>query len=275
MKKYEVRDRVVAITGSTGGLGGGLARALVNKGARVALLDIDRRALHAQQEALGQSAFAFETDVRSMSSVNDAMNAAAEHFGGIDIVIANAGIDCVEPLISADPENFERVIDINLTGVWRTFRSSIPYVAQRQGYLMAVSSMAAFVHSPLQAHYTASKAAVWAMCNSIRLEVRHMGVDVGSVHPTFFQTPMMEQVHSDNAGLKLWGGNRGGIWKMISIESVVNGIVNGIENRRDMVVLPKQNALIARAPGLFRPLIEAIGFKEKDVREAIEISTRR
>jgi hypothetical protein len=86
---------------------------------------------------------------------------------------------------------------------------------------------------------------------------------------------MMEQVHSDKAGLKLWGGNRGGIWKMISIESVVGGIVNGIENRRDMVVLPKQNALIARAPGLFRPLIEAIGFKEKDVREAIEISTRR
>lgn len=108
------------------------------------------------------------------------MTDAAEHFGRIDIVIANAGIDTMAPMASIDPAAFERVIDINLTGVWRTFRAALPDVQTHQGYLLAVSSMAAY--SPLQASHTASKAGVWAMCDSIRLEVRHLGVGVGSAH---------------------------------------------------------------------------------------------
>ncbi|GLC91093.1 short-chain dehydrogenase [Cupriavidus sp. TA19] len=275
MAKYNLRGRVVAITGSTGGLGAAVSRALVAKGATVALFDIDRAALEAQVRALGDGAFAHEADVRSLESINRAMSAAAQHFGGLDIIVANAGVDYVEPLISADPEKFERAIDINLTGVWRTFHAGLPHVMPRKGYLMAISSMAAFVHSPLQAHYTASKAGVWAMCDSIRLEVRHLGVGVGSVHPTFFQTPMMEAVHANDAGLKLWNGNQGGLWKMVTLENVVAGILRGIERRSDMVVLPKQNTLVAKAPGFFRSFVETIGFKQSDIKEAIALSVRR
>lgn len=275
MAKYNFHGRVVAITGSTGGLGAAVASALVAKGANVALFDIDRAALEAQVRALGDGAFAYEMDVRSLDSINRAMSAAVQHFGGLDIIVANAGVDYVEPLISATPGKFERAIDINLTGVWRTFHAGLPHVMQSRGYLMAVSSMAAFVHSPLQAHYTASKAGVWAMCNSIRLEVRHLGVGVGSVHPTFFQTPMMEAIHSDKAGVKLWNGNHGGLWKMISLEDVVAGILRGIERRSDMVVLPKQNTLVAKAPGFFRSFVEALGFKQSDIKEAIALTVRR
>ena len=272
MTDYSLRDRVIAITGSTGGLGSALAEALRAKGAKLALFDLNAEAVHLQAAALGGTSVArgWQVDVTSYDSLDAAMRAAAAHFGGIDIVVANAGVEVVAPMATTAPVVFERVIDINLNGVWRTFRAALEHVQERQGHLLAISSMAAFVHSPLQASYTASKAGVWALCDSIRLEVKHLGVTVGSVHPTFFNTPMMDRVHANPAGAKLWGGNRSGFWKMVTLESVVAGIVRGIERRSDMVVLPAQHTLVARAPGLFRRFIEAFGFRQSDVVEAID-----
>ncbi len=200
MANYDLEDRVVAITGSTGGLGSAVAKALVAKGAKLALFDLDGAATAAQAKALGddRQARGWPVDVGSLASLETAMDETARHFGGIDVAIANAGIMAVESILTADPGRFERVVDVNLNGVWRTFRTALPHVQPREGYLMAISSMAAFVHSPMQAPYTASKAGVWAMCDSIRLELRHLGVGVGSVHPTvfFFATPMMDVIHT-------------------------------------------------------------------------------
>ncbi len=86
------------------------------------------------------------------------------------------------PLETLDPELWERVIDINLSGAWRTFRATLPHVKQTKGYLLAISSMAAFVHSPLNGPYVASKAGLWALCDATRLELRHEKVAVGSAH---------------------------------------------------------------------------------------------
>jgi NAD(P)-dependent dehydrogenase (short-subunit alcohol dehydrogenase family) len=275
MSKYELTNRVVAITGSTGGLGSAVAAALRAKGAHLAVFDLDVAKAEAQARTLGGLSLArgWAADVRSMQSLEAAMAKAAAHFGHIDVVVANAGIDTMAPMATLDPEAFERVIDINLTGVWRTFRAGLPYVRERQGYLMGISSMAAFVHSPLQASYTSSKAGVWALCDSVRLEVRHLGVGVGSVHPTFFPTPMMDDVVADPAGRALWGGNGKGLWKMVPREDVVRDIVAGIERRADMVVVPKRNTLIAKAPGLFRGFIERVGFRGKNIQHAIELAS--
>jgi NAD(P)-dependent dehydrogenase (short-subunit alcohol dehydrogenase family) len=274
MSHYDLSGRVVAITGATGGLGSALARALSAKGARLALFDVDETAAARLAQGLGdeRQAQAWRVDVRSYDELQTAMDSAAAHFGGIDVVIANAGIDEVAPMATMHPAAFDRVIDINLNGVWRTMKVGLPHVAKQHGYLLAISSMAAFVHSPLQAHYTASKAGVWAMCDSIRLEVQHLGVGVGSVHPTFFHTPMMDQVHADAAGAKLWGGNKDGLWRMISRDEVVDGVIRGIERRSDMVVLPARNALIAKAPGFFRKAAEKLGFKSSDIVEAISLA---
>ena len=271
---YELAGRVVALTGSTGGLGRALATELRARGARLALLDLDPDAVAKQVLSLdnGGDVWGSHVDVRSWATVQQAINAAAAHFGGIDIVIANAGIAIASPMEKLAPEAFDRVIDINLNGVWRTFKAGLPHVQQRRGYLMAISSMAAFVHSPLQAHYTGSKAGVWAMCNSIRLEVRRLGVGVGTVHPTFFATAMMDEVLADPAGVKIWGGNSGGLWKMVPLDDVVAGIVNGIRHRQDLIVIPRQNTLPAKAPGLFRRIIERIGFRDTEIASAIALA---
>ncbi|MEH1712601.1 SDR family NAD(P)-dependent oxidoreductase [Acinetobacter pittii] len=275
MTKYELKDKVVVITGSTGGLGLAIAQALRIKGAKLALLDLDLNKVEAQVKQLGGESVAagWITDVRSLESIESAMANASKHFGKIDVVIANAGIATIESLEHMAPETFERTIDINLIGVFRTFRAAIPYMKKTQGYLLAVSSMAAFVHSPLNTHYTSSKAGVWALCDSLRLELKYSNIGVGSLHPTFFQTPMMDAVHDMPAGNAVWKGNTG-IWKYVPIEEVVSAVVNGIEKRKDIIIVPKINTSIAKAPGLFRGLIEFLGFNSKQLRQTMSLSEK-
>ena len=227
--------------------------------------DLDGAATEAQARTLGGAEVArgWSADVRDLKTLQVAVAEAAEHFGRIDVVIAGAGVAVMAPMATMDPAAYERVIDINLNGAWRTFRAALPHVQQHRGYLLAISSMAAFVHSPLQASYTASKAGVWAMCDSIRLELRHLGVGVGSVHPTFFRTPMMDDVLADPAGRELWGGNEKGLWRMVPLQTVITGIVDEIERRAD---------LIAKAPGLFRPFFDRVGFRGQTVPRAIELA---
>jgi NAD(P)-dependent dehydrogenase (short-subunit alcohol dehydrogenase family) len=201
------------------------------------------------------------------------MQHVVEHFGKIDVVIANAGIGSPESLQHMAPETFERTIDINLVGVFRTFRAAIPYVKQTQGYLLAISSMAAFVHSPLNTHYTSSKAGVWALCDSLRLELKADNISVGSFHPTFFQTPLMDAVHANPAGKAVWNGNTG-IWKYVPIETVVADLVAGIEQRKSMIIVPKNNKLVALAPGLLRQLVEWVGFNRKGLEQTMQLSER-
>lgn len=276
MTRYVLRDRVIAITGATGGLGRAAAIALRGKGAKLVLLDLDRDSLNALAIDLGGPGVAagWVADARSLQSLEAALKDAAGHFGGIDVVIAGAGIGSPESLESMEPAAFDRVVDINLNGVWRTFRAALPYVKARQGYLLAISSMAAFVHSPLNAHYTASKAGVWALCDSIRLELKPQGVGVGSLHPTFFQTPMMEAVIDHPCSALVWNSHRG-IWKFVALDQVVASLVDCIERRRDLVTVPSSNGMVAKTCGLLRRLIERIGFEPSKVAEAVRLTNTR
>lgn len=271
MTSQPLQNKVIVITGASGGFGAALCSALYQRGAKLALLDIDDTALALQLKNYPDPARAktWHANVCDVDSLRLAMDAAADYFGAIDVVIANAGIDLIEPLTAAGDDSFEQVIDINLNGVWRTFRAALPHVKASSGYLLAISSMAAFVHSPLQASYTASKAGVWALCNSIRIELRQHDVGVGTLHPTFFKTPLLDNISNNAAGTSLWGAHKKFPFKAVSIEDVVNAAINAIENRKEIVTIPRVNKVIAYAPGLFRKFVERIGFKENNVRQAV------
>jgi short-subunit dehydrogenase len=138
----------------------------------------------------------------------------------------------------------------------------LPYVQRQRGHLLAIASMASFVHSPLHASYSASKAGVWAMCDSLRVELRPLGVTVGSAHPTFFKTPMVDEALSDPVARGVWN-NFEGLFELAPIETVVRDVVRGIEGRADQVVIPKRLTLTATAPGVFRPIIDRFGFPKR------------
>ncbi len=252
-----VRGEVVLITGAARGFGELLARELADRGARLALLGVEPERLHALARALGPSAAAFDCDVRDRAQVDGAVAAAAAHFGRIDVVVANAGITAFGTLAELDPERFEAVLDVNVNGVYRTLRAAYPHLADSRGYALAVASMAAAIHSPLQAHYCASKAAVTAMTDSLRIEGRADGVGVGCLHPTFAGTDIMTQTHDDPAGELLWGGNRArGPWAVVTPEQVVATMVRMITHRSRRAAVPSRLLPVVWLDGLVQPLLE-------------------
>ncbi|MCK5771759.1 SDR family NAD(P)-dependent oxidoreductase [Algiphilus sp.] len=270
MAKLDLADAVVVITGSSGELGRGLAWALSERGARLALMDLDEDAVTTQARALGnpERARGWSVDVRSMSALQNAMDAAAAHFGRIDVVIANAGVATLEPLATQTPRSFERVIDINVNGVFRTFKAAHPHVTASRGHLLAIASMASFFHSPMQGAYAASKAAVWALCDSIRVELRHTGVTVGSIHPTFFKTPLADGLTENAAGRTLYNGNRG-LFRKTTLGAVVEATVPAIERRAETAIIPRQHRIIASWPMLMRRLTDRILFRDSAIAKAM------
>jgi len=273
LRHSTLTDEVVVITGANGGFGQALATALAAKGARLALIGRNPDVAKSLAARLGghDRVAGFTADVQSLEQLEEAMHAIRLHFGRIDVVVANAGIDIVKPVEHQTEDEFARLIDINLTGVWRTYKAAVPHL-RRGGYLLTVSSMAAFVHSPLQGAYVASKAGVLALGNSLRLELRGRGIKVGSVHPTFFDTPLMDEVKADPAGRALWGGNSSGLWRMVPIDQVVDQTVRAIERRKQMVVVPGRLRAVAAAPSAWKHVVGRIGFTDRGIAHAIELA---
>src|SRR6202040_2137944 len=136
-------------------------------------------------------------DVRDYSAMRRAADNAVERFGGIDIVVANAGIASYGSVQQVDPEAFKRVIDVNVVGVFHTVRATLPAVIDRRGYVLVVSSLAAYAAAPGWAPYNASKAGVEILANALRLEVGHRGVGVGSAHMSWIETALVRDTKAD------------------------------------------------------------------------------
>ena len=275
MSRYELPGRVVMVTGAAQGIGEALVRMLHKSGARVAPVDIQEEPLQELQKDLGYPARGFVADVTDLGSMERAVEEIIEHFGRLDVVVANAGIDSFEPIATGDPAAFHKVININLLGVYHTLRSASPHVMRAQGYFQIVSSTAADFHSPLQAHYTASKAGVAAMADSFRLEVRGSGARVGVVYPTFVKTAAMEYwTKHDPVGQALWGGNdEGGSWAMVTVEQVVAAIIGGMESRTRSVNIPGYTRLLRWFPAFFQRYLER-EFPPRKVEEIIRASEK-
>jgi NAD(P)-dependent dehydrogenase (short-subunit alcohol dehydrogenase family) len=273
--RLDLPGRTVVITGASGGLGAALARALRAHGANVALLDLDTDAVREQADDLGGDRFArgWSIDVRDLEGLQRVMEEVAEHFGTIDVVVAGAGVlGSLETIDIATAADWDRVIDINLNGAWRTLKAAAPHVAASQGHMVAISSLIAYVHPPLLASYAASKAGVAALCNVLRLEMRARGVTVGSVHPAIFRTPMIGDALSTPAANELVNDFTG-VFKTVPLEAVVDQLVRGIERRARRTVIPRQHRPTALVPGLAQALVERLAFRPKTIARAIELGS--
>lgn len=271
--RYDLAGRTIAITGAGGGLGIALAEALRAKNANVALIDLDGSRVDAQAQLLGnaQVARGWAADVRDLENLTDVMSEIREHFGRLDVVIAGAGVlGPVKALSTTTAPDWDRVIDVNLNGVWRTFKAAAPHVAEQRGHLLAMSSMVGFIHPPMLGSYAASKAGVWALCDALRLELRTAGVTVGSVHPIIFRTPMIGDALDSPAAVELVNDFRG-VFQTVPLETVVADIVRGLERRSARVVSPRRLRPAALAPGLAQAVIERAFFRPASIRRAVQL----
>jgi NAD(P)-dependent dehydrogenase (short-subunit alcohol dehydrogenase family) len=246
----DLQGRTILITGAARGIGAESARKLAARGANLALVGLEPEELGRVAEQCGPNAAAFEADITDVDALGEAVEAAVERFGGIDVVVANAGVAPTGMVRSMDPAAFERTIEVNLLGVWRTVRACLPHVIERRGYVLTIASLAAVSHGPGMAPYSAAKAGVEAFADSLRAEVRHLGVGVGVAYFAFIDTDMVRGADAH----PVFGGLRaklpGPLSKTYPLSEVGDAVVDGIARRRRWVTVPSwiRAAIVLRGP---------------------------
>ncbi|MDO3635635.1 SDR family oxidoreductase [Mycolicibacterium arseniciresistens] len=236
-----VRGKVVVITGGARGVGEELARRLHAKGASLVLTDLDEGPLAALAGDLGEDrVLTVVADVSDLKSMQEVAEQAVARLGGIDIVIANAGIASYGSVLVVDPDAFRRVLDVNIVGVFNTVRATLPSLIDRKGYVLVVSSLAAFAAAPGMAPYDASKAGVEQFANALRLEAAHHGVGVGCAHMSWIDTPLVQDTKSDLPSfVAMLDSLPGPLSRTTSVQECGEVFVKGIERRKDRIYCPR------------------------------------
>ncbi|WP_200828163.1 SDR family oxidoreductase [Mycobacterium sp. 3519A] len=235
-----VTGKVVLITGGANGVGAEVARRLHAKGAKLVLTDLDETKLGEVAAGLGnEGVLTVAADVRDLSAMEGAVAEGVERFGGIDVVVANAGIATYGSVLQVDPQAFRTLIDVNIVGVFNTVRAALKQVIDRRGYVLIVSSLAAFAAAPGMAPYDAAKAGVEHFANSLRLEVAHLGVDVGSAHMSWIDTPLVRDSKADMPAFRqMLDALPGPLGKTTSVQKCGEAFVAGIEGRKRHIFVP-------------------------------------
>jgi NAD(P)-dependent dehydrogenase (short-subunit alcohol dehydrogenase family) len=227
--------RRVFITGGARGIGAALARRLHERGARVALAGLEPELLEEVARSCGDAPW-HHCDVTDRGQVEAAVTSSVERLGGLDVVVANAGIAAQLPIVGGNPDVMERTIAVNVMGVYNTLREAGPHISHERGYALAVSSLAAVLHLPLLGAYCASKAAVEALGDSLSAELRPSGARVGVAYFAEIDTDMTSRGFGTEASAKLIGRNQ--VLRPAPLDTAVGALERGIARRSRRVVAP-------------------------------------
>ncbi|MEY2423381.1 MAG: 3alpha(or 20beta)-hydroxysteroid dehydrogenase [Acidimicrobiaceae bacterium] len=186
--------KVALITGAARGQGAEEARLFASEGASVVLTDVlDDDGKQAATE-IGSAATFHHHDVTSEAEWTSVVDAVLAEYGQLDVLVNNAGILAIAPLVLTTEAEYRRVIDVNQIGTFLGMKAVVPHMVERQqGSIINISSVAGLMGSPGMIAYGASKWAVRGMTKSVALEVAPFGVRVNSIHPGIIETPMLEE----------------------------------------------------------------------------------
>ena len=246
MAKTDLRGKVVFITGAARGIGEETARRAAARGAHVALVGMEPERLAAIAAELGPGHTWAECDVTDQPSLDAAVATTIADLGGIDVVIANAGIANQGTVACSPADAVARTLEVNLIGVSRTVSATVAAVTERRGYLLLVSSLAAFTGLPGMAAYCGSKAGVEHFGNALRFELAHKGVDVGTAHMGWVDTDLVRDVKADSTAFEdALAKMPPPLGTLTSVGDCADGFLRGIERRQRRVFVPRSVAILA------------------------------
>jgi NAD(P)-dependent dehydrogenase (short-subunit alcohol dehydrogenase family) len=253
LRTYE--KAVAIVTGGASGLGVALGKKLIQRGAsRVILADIRGDAAKAAASALGPGAVPAELDVRDLAAFRALVDETMKKEGRIDYLFNNAGTGILGAADQHLPEDWKRILDVNLFGVVNGVQAAYPrMIEQRFGHIVNTASIVGLLPSPLVIAYATSKHAIVGLSRALRLEAAHYGVRVTALCPGVVRTPMFTDgaVRAGRAisedTLKSW---RSRITPMEPAD-FAKAALEGIANNRELVVVPRGLGVIA---WLFRAL---------------------
>lgn len=194
-------NKVAIITGGAGGIGLAAVKRFLEEGAKVAIVDFDKQQGEKMEAELGENVAFFAVDVSKLADVKEMVEQVVDRFGKIDILINNAGITRDATLVKMSEEDFEKVIQINLNGVYYCTQAVAPHmITQGSGKIISTSSVSGVYGNFGQTNYAATKAAIIGMTKTWAKELGRKGINVNAVAPGFTATPMVEKMPEKSSG---------------------------------------------------------------------------
>ncbi|HXQ89746.1 MAG TPA: short-chain dehydrogenase/reductase [Solirubrobacterales bacterium] len=268
---FDLNGKVALVTGAARGIGFETARQLHLRGASVAVLDLDPEQAREAAERIGERAIGIGVDVTDMGAMRAAVAQVVERFGGVDVAMANAGIapPTTTTTRTMPPEEWERVIEVNLLGVWRTAQAALPQICERNGQMVLVASVAAFAGGPLMSPYAASKAAVEAFGHALRAELIPVGASASVAYFGWVDTKMVQDAFAKPGAGKLEKFAPDFMMKRITPAEAGAAVVQGIEERKARIFAPAWWRYVSALRGLLMPLLARRTERDQRVAAAI------
>jgi len=258
MAVYSLQGKVALVTGAARGIGFETARQIHMRGASVAVLDLDEGDAREAAERIGERAIGIGADVTDHGAMMAAVAEVVERFGGLDVAVANAGIaqSQVATVRGIGTEEWERVFEVDMLGVWRTVRAALPQIVERHGHVVVVSSVYAFVNGFLNSPYAAAKAGVESLGRALRAELTPLGSSASVAYFGWVDTRMVqdaaEQQHFDRLQNQLPAFMK----RRIEPAEAAAAVVRGIEERSPRIFAPRWWRIVSAFRGILNPLLD-------------------
>ncbi len=258
MPAYDLNGKVALVTGAARGIGFETARQMHLRGASVAVLDLSAEEAREAAERIGPRAIGLAGDVTDQGAMMASVAEIVDRFGGLDVAVANAGI-AQKGFGSArtlSGEEWERVFEVDMLGVWRTARAALPQILERQGQIVVVSSVYAFVNGMGNSPYAAAKAGVESLGRSLRVELMPHGASASVAYFGWVDTKLVQDAFAQEDSHRIRDLSPEWLLKRITPEEAGAGLVRGIEERAPRVFVPKWWRYASALRGLINPLLD-------------------
>ena len=268
-QRFELGGKVAIVTGAARGIGYATATELARRGSIVVVVDLDPDAASAAATGLPGTAIGLAADVTDRGAMQRVVADAVERFGGVDVVVANAGIASRGATFRAmSGETFDRVLDVNLNGVHRTVTAALPEIVRRRGHVVVVSSVYAFINGVGATPYAMSKAGVEQLGRALRVELAQHGAGASVAYFGFIDTAMVHQALDDDPlGSRLKEAQPAWLMKRLQPAAAGKAIVAGIERRAPRIIRPRRWAAFSVLRGIVNPLLDRSMTRQAEIQD--------
>jgi NAD(P)-dependent dehydrogenase (short-subunit alcohol dehydrogenase family) len=258
MSLYSLHGKVALVTGAARGIGFETARQIHMRGASVAVLDLDAGQAQEAAERIGERAIGIGADVTDHGAMMAAVAEVVERFGGLDVAVANAGIaqSQVATLRGIGTEEWERVFEVDMLGVWRTVRAVLPQIVERQGHIVVTGSIYSFANGVFNSPYAVAKAGVESLGRSLRAELTPLGASASVAYWGWVDTRMVQDGLARPHSNRLQENTPAWLLKRIQPDEAGAATVRGIEERAPRIFAPRWWRYVSALRGIVNPLLD-------------------